>query len=51
MIKNTIKKLLTSYPHTYPHFFSLSDRKITKKEGILLLLFFVTYYSIVIING
>ena len=31
--------------------FSLNDRKITKKEGILFLLFFITYYSIVVING
>ena len=31
--------------------FSIDDRKITKKEGILFLLFFLTYYSIVIING
>lgn len=31
--------------------FSINDKKITKKEGILFLLFFVAYYSIVIING
>ena len=31
--------------------FSINDKKITKKEGILFLLFFITYYSIVIING
>ncbi len=32
-------------------FFSLTDRKITKKEGILFLILFIAYYSIVIING
>ncbi len=31
--------------------FSANDRKITKKEGILFLLFFLIYYSYVIING
>ena len=31
--------------------FSINDKKITKKEGILFLLFFAAYYSIVIING
>ena len=31
--------------------FSINDRKISKKEGILFLLFFIAYYSIVIING
>ncbi len=31
--------------------FSLNDHKITKKEGIIFLLFFIAYYSIVIING
>lgn len=32
-------------------FFSLNDKKITRKEGLLFLLLFVAYYSIVIING
>ena len=32
-------------------FFSLNDKKITKKEGILFLLCFIAYYSFVIING
>ena len=31
--------------------FSINDKKITRKEGILFLLFFLAYYSIVIING
>ena len=31
--------------------FSLNDRKISRKEGILFLLFFVTYYGIVIMQG
>ena len=31
--------------------FSLNDKKITRKEGILFLLCFLAYYSIVIING
>ncbi len=31
--------------------FSANDRKITKKEGLLFLLFFVIYYGMVIING
>ena len=31
--------------------FSLNDKKITKKEGLLFLLCFLAYYSIVIING
>ena len=31
--------------------FSYNDRKITKKEGLLFLLFFIVYYGIVIING
>ena len=30
---------------------SLNDRKISRKEGILFLLFFVTYYGIVIMQG
>lgn len=32
-------------------FFSLNDRKITKKEGFFFLVLFTIYYSIVIING
>ena len=31
--------------------FSANDHKISKKEGFLFLLFFITYYSVVIING
>lgn len=31
--------------------FSINDKKITRKEGILFLLFFAIYYGIVIING
>ena len=31
--------------------FSANDRKITKKEGFLFLLFFVVYYGIVIFSG
>lgn len=31
--------------------FALNDRKITRKEGIIFLLLFLSYYSIVIING
>lgn len=31
--------------------FSVNDRKISRKEGILFLLFFVTYYGIVIMQG
>ena len=31
--------------------FAINDRKITKKEGILFLLVFLAYYSIVIIGG
>ena len=31
--------------------FSVNDKKITKKEGLLFLLFFVIYYGTVIING
>ena len=31
--------------------FAINDRKISKKEGILFLLCFVAYYTIVIING
>ena len=31
--------------------FSVNDRKITRKEGIIFLLVFLTYYSMVIING
>lgn len=30
---------------------SLNDRKISRKEGVLFLLFFVTYYGIVIMQG
>lgn len=32
-------------------FFSLNDRKITKKEGFFFLVLFTIYYSITIING
>ena len=32
-------------------FFSLNDKKITKKEGIIFLLCFIAYYSFVIIKG
>ena len=31
--------------------FSINDRKITRKEGIIFLLCFLSYYTIVIING
>jgi Ca2+/Na+ antiporter len=31
--------------------FSLKDRKISKTEGVIFLLIFVTYYSYVIYNG
>lgn len=31
--------------------FAVNDKKLTRKEGILFLLLFVAYYSIVIING
>lgn len=31
--------------------FSINDQKITRKEGFIFLLLFITYYSIVIING
>ena len=31
--------------------FAVNDKKITRKEGILFLLFFIAYYSMVIING
>ena len=31
--------------------FSINDRKITKKEGIIFLMVFLAYYSIIIING
>ena len=33
------------------YLFSANDKKITKVEGIIFLLFFMVYYSIVIING
>lgn len=31
--------------------FSINDKKISRKEGIIFLLFFLSYYAIVIING
>ena len=31
--------------------FSINDRKITRKEGFIFLLLFITYYSIIVING
>ena len=31
--------------------FAINDRKLTKKEGIIFLLFFLAYYSIVLIKG
>ena len=31
--------------------FSINDRKITRKEGFIFLLLFITYYSITVING
>ena len=31
--------------------FSINDRKITRKEGFIFLLLFMTYYAITIING
>ena len=31
--------------------FCLNDRKVTRKEGIIFLLIFIAYYSVVIING
>ena len=31
--------------------FSINDKKITRKEGIIFLLCFISYYTIVIING
>ena len=33
------------------YFFSANDRKISKKEGLLFLIFFIIYYGVTIFNG
>ncbi len=48
---NNLDIIIMLFSVLFLFIFSLNDKKITKKEGILFLLFFLTYYSIVIING